>query len=664
MASTNPKPLFWLLEEATPEVAQLMHQLERSLGAAGAIQRVSYTDALRALPREQTRLGISAIICFSLPSLINLASLLKSYPGQRPRLCFFPSNFEALAVLRSNQRWPLPVSAIARHAGEAYLYELSGLKPENIVRLQVEVDAAQLPEGDRPTGRPIRIGFAWHNLAPAQREAVATAIARWRQRSPDRFDWLVSCLPGQGPTEEEFEGVTRYELGPTQPTPEALDVLLSDPWWPDVLPRPWRAPATVHLPPGGLPGDGWEERLQGLIDLGDHASWEAEELLAYAHQPLWRHLLKGEERQVAAPVAPDLNALVGDRACWQTWLEQERERWASDGPPEALDLAFFFNVYDYRVQISWCHDLWGALAAAQTSPRNAERHALVLAFNALALHHTNSAWLFKRLMAATGVGRADAPRRKMGRRFWLGFAMRHSVALAGWLRMLGRCGRHEDVDPLAATRAIGKRLLDEAQVEVVRRNEPSPEAGVPTLYLMSHRHGELDPFLLLEILPKHLAVVVGPRAQRWPLLRRLGHSSAFVLTGRERGVVIADAIAAVRAKRALALYPEVAEPTYLGEGAPLRAGLLWIVQALERSQVIPVVLDDAFALGPGGGRVEVWFGDPIAVTPDTSEGLLERVRMFYHQHVVRMNMLDGAVERPQEVWSRIPKEETPTYSSP
>ena len=36
-------------------------------------------------------------------------------------------------------------------------------------------------------------------------------------------------------------------------------------------------------------------------------------------------------------------------------------------------------------------------------------------------------------------------------------------------------------------------------------------------------------------------LVVGPRAQRWPLIGRLANSSAFVLTGRERGVVrIAD----------------------------------------------------------------------------------------------------------------------------
>jgi hypothetical protein len=104
-------------------------------------------------------------------------------------------------------------------------------------------------------------------------------------------------------------------------------------------------------------------------------------------------------------------------------------------------------------------------------------------------------------------------------------------------------------------------------------------------------------------------------------------------------VVNADAIAAVRSRRALALYPEVAEPTYLGEGAPLRSGLLWIVQALERSQVIPVVLDDAFTLGPEGGRVRLRFGEPILCTPDTGEALLHQVRRFFHQHVAAMNQI-------------------------
>jgi hypothetical protein len=150
---------------------------------------------------------------------------------------------------------------------------------------------------------------------------------------------------------------------------------------------------------------------------------------------------------------------------------------------------------------------------------------------------------------------------------------------------------------------------------------------------MSHRHADLDPFLLLHVLPGALAVVVGPRAQRWPLMKNLAHSSAFVLTGGERGVVIADAIAAVRARRALALYPEVAEPTYLGESSPLRSGLLWIVQALERSQVIPVVIDDAATLGAEGGHVSLSFGAPIACTPETGEAMLHRLRWYFHARI-------------------------------
>jgi hypothetical protein len=273
--------------------------------------------------------------------------------------------------------------------------------------------------------------------------------------------------------------------------------------------------------------------------------------------------------------------------------------------------------------------------------KNGERHALLMALNALRLHHTGASWLFKRLLAATPVGRAPERRRRFGRRFWLQFALKNPGQVGRWIGTLLRTGKDPEADPLAASQAVAGALLGAAGVRVVRRNEPQPLPGVPTLYLLSHRHGDLDPFLLLDVLPGHLAVVVGPRAQRWPLIDRLANVPAFVLTGRERGVVIADAIAAVRARRALALYPEVTEPSYLGEGTPLRGGLIWIIQALERSQVIPVVLDDAFALGQGGGQVDLWFGPPIPCTPESGEGLLHRVRQFFHQHVVRMNDLDG-----------------------
>jgi hypothetical protein len=125
-------------------------------------------------------------------------------------------------------------------------------------------------------------------------------------------------------------------------------------------------------------------------------------------------------------------------------------------------------------------------------------------------------------------------------------------------------------------------------------------------------------------------------------------------------VVIADAIAAVRARRALALYPEVAEPTYLGESSPLRNGLLWIVQALERSQVIPVVLDDAATLGADGGHVTLSFGEPIACTPDTDESLLHRLRWFFHAHVSH----DAPPAEPEVQELRVPAAALPVEEAP
>ena len=646
MTTNSTKPLIWLLEEATPEVALLMHQIERTGAGQADVQRVTYTEALRDLPREAASGRLRAIVVFSLGNLQNLAALAKGLPAPRPRICFWAPTFEALAALRPNARWPVPVSAIARHAGEAAALAGAGFRPGRIVRLGGEIVAGALAEPDPTVSRPLRVGFAWYNLAPPQREALAAAAKRWIQSTPDRCEWQLFCLPGDEPPEGLFTGVRVSCLTPAAPAveePPALDVWLTDPWWPEALPRPWRAPVLLPLPPGGSgPVDTWTKPLQALLDLGEPAAWHEDLLWTWAHQPAWRHLLApvdAEELESPAIVVPDLATFEAERARWHGWLETARASWPDrqDAGMPTGELAYYFWIYDYRVEVSWCLGLWRALASA----KNGERHALVMALNGLRLHHTGGAWLFKRLLTNTPVGKAPERLRRFSRSFWLRFVLKQPGLVTRWVRTLRRCGHDPDADPLAVSQVVASSVLQAAGVRVVRRNEPAPLAGVPTIYLLSHRHGDLDPFMLLDVLPGHIAVVVGPRAQRWPLISRLANSSAFVLTGRERGVVIADAIAAVRARRALALYPEVTEPSWLGEGAPLRGGLVWIVQALERSQVIPVVLDDAFSLGPDGGQVDLWFGAPIPCTPETCEGLLHRVRQFFHRHVVRLNELDG-----------------------
>lgn len=667
----SSKPQIWLLEEATPEVALLMHQIERTGVGQADVRRVTYMETLRDLPRESARGGLHAIVVFSLAHLQIVAKLMKGLPAPRPRLLFWAPTFQALAALRPAQRWPVPVSAVARHAGEAAALAASGFRPELIVRLQGEVAPGALAEPDPAATRALRIGFAWYNLAPAQREALAAQVARWVQSTPDRCEWHLFCLPGDEPPPGWAGGhdVRVSCLTTTAPAcdePQPLDVWLSDPWWPEVLPRPWRSPITLALPPGGQPAsDGWSSRLQALMDLGEPGTWHDDLLWTWAHQPVWRHLLgpdadgPGSDPGLATP---NLTPLAAERARWHGWLTAQRASWPDrqdEGVP-AAELAYFFWLYDYRVEVSWCLDLWASLDGA----KNGERHALLMALNALRLHHTSASWLFKRLLAATPIGRAPERRRRFGRRFWLEFALRHPGPIGRWVRTLLKTGKDPEADPLVASQAVAGALLGAAGVRVVRRNEPQPQPGVPTLYLLSHRHGDLDPFLLLDVLPGQIAVVVGPRAQRWPLIGRLANTPAFVLTGRERGVVIADAIAAVRARRALALYPEVTEPSYLGEGTPLRSGLVWIVQALERSQVIPVVLDDAFALGPDGGQVDLWFGPPIPCTPESCDGLLHRVRQFFHQHVVRMNDLDRPGATPAALEATVPAAEPEPVATP
>jgi hypothetical protein len=655
MVATAPKPLIWFLEEATPEVAHLMHELEGSLGGSASVQRVSYMDALRDLPRKDVRQGLSAVIVFSVSTLHNLARLMRGHQG--PRLCFFPPRYEAFAELKAALRWAGAVTVVARHLGEAQLAVASGFKPEHIVRLQADIQPAALPDRALDDDRPLRVGFAWYNLAPSHRDRLAGEIARWQQSAPGRCEWHAVCLPDDVPP--TFEGATIHttivttELLAENAGP-ALDVWLTDPWWPDALPRPCRAPVHLFLPPGGASGEYWHDRLQSLVNLAEDTPWGERLLLNFRYQPLWKHLLKGETRELPELPEPDLAELAAIRDRLSLRLGELRAEWPAEGPtPE--EQAHYFWRYDHAVHATWCLDLWRTLQGA----RNGKRHALLLAFNALPLHHTGTSWLFKRLLARTPLGEGLRERR-FTRAFWSRVAWRHKGLMARWVRTLLACGRDPANDPLAVGREIATAILEGAHVTIERRNEPAPVPGVPTIYLLSHRHADLDPFLLLHVLPGALAVVVGPRAQRWPFMKRLEHHSAFVLTGRERGVVNADAIAAVRARRALALYPEVSEPTYLGEGAPLRSGLLWIVQALERSQVIPVVLDDAFTLGPEGGTVSLWFGEPIACTPATGEALLNQVRWFFHQHLAKMS----APGREAPIERRIPAAAATAESQP
>lgn len=630
------KPRIWLLEEATPEIAQLMHQLERSLAASAIAQRVSYTDALRELPRDEVRTGLAAILVFTPTCLSNLAALLKRH-ANAPPLVFVPPRYEAIAALRCGQRWPACVRAVARHAGEAALLVSAGFRPEAVIRLGAEVLPSALPSAAPVDGEAVRVGLLWANLAPAQRETVATEIRRWQQSAPERLAWTLYCLPDEAP-DWDAPGVELVTLTPAalaERPRRQLDVWLTDPWWPDLLPRPAAAPLLLFLAPGGAAGGGWAERLQGVLDAAAQSPLHLDALVAFRFAPLWRHLLAGEAREPVAIAPLDVAPLEASRARWQTWLDAARPTLDA---ADADALAHYFSLYDYRVLTSWCADLWRALATA----KNGERHALLAAFNALPLQSSAAAWLLKRLMSKTPLARAH---RGQGRRFWLGFARRHPALVWRWLGTLWRCGRDAGVDPLGVSREVAAQVLRDANVRLVPVNAPQALPGVPIIYLLSHRHAALDPFLLLQVLPGELAVVVGPRAQRWPLIRRLSHSPAFVLTGQERGVVIADAIAAVRSRRALALYPEVAEPTYLGEGGPLRSGLIWIVQALERSQVIPVALDDPFALGPEGGEVRLIYGEPIVCTPESGEELFHRVRAFFARVTPQITVLDAWRER-------------------
>lgn len=627
-----PDRRLWLLEEATPEVAAWMHRIERA--HPGEQRRVSYAEALLELSRPPGQDSPGAIVAFSVEHATHLARL-GGRRAEPPLVLFFPPTEEALATLKVGGPRRRPFGAVARHLGEALFLEASGVAPERIVRLGAMLDPTALPEAPPSGDRPILVGVAAPNLPPRMAQLLGEAIARWHQAIPGRFSWRLAHLPGHEAPEEVLPGVPRIGVeADAYPLPP-LDVLLADPWWPGAHPQPWRAPLTLALPPGGAPDEAWLERLQSLVDLGTPADWTEEGLWTFVLAPLLRYLQQGEAPPLPELNPPDLGALRQQgQALVEDLTRRRPELDALEASP--ADLARYFWRYDLAVQNRWAHDLWAALL---DEPKLHERHALLAAFNAMRLHHAGGAWLFKRLLARTQLGRAGA--RRFGRAFWVGLALRSPAVVARFVATLWATGRDPQADPLGRGRELAQQVLLQAKVDL-QQDGPSPSlGGVPTLYLVAHRHGALDPFLLLAALPGHLTVVVGPRAQRWPLVSRLAHAAAFVLTGRERGVVIADAIAALRARRALALYPEVAEPSYLGEGSPLRSGLRWIVEALERVQVVPVALDDAHQLGPHGGPVLVRFGQPIPCEAGQAEAVLHRARAYFHQHLPALDRAVG-----------------------
>lgn len=640
----------WFVEEHTPETAQWLHVLERSLPPGVRSERLRYPEALKRLgalgksPSEPV-----AILTFSRGAARALGTLVGPKGTARARLAFWPTELAALADWTYQARFAAPLYAAARHLGEAAFLHSAGFEPSRVACFHLRLDPARLPaRAGEP--RPLAVGFAWPNLSAAARASLEAEISRWRAAAPDAVAFSVFCLPGDLPPAGTLEGVRRIVLGPEHHrAPEPLDVALVDPFWPTLAPEPYEAAVRVYLPPGGLAHDAWRAKLQALIDLASAGHWEAARLWKLALAPFWA-LMAGETApETHMPWgAVSVAELEAAKHHWQKQIAPLAETFAllPEGPgPEALD--YFFRLYDYRVHVSWLADLWRDL----TGLRGLERHARLAALCALPLATRSSGWLFKRLLNRTRARLDKAAAQgfslALDWRFWLRFAWKHRPLVAEMLRSPDapisptlRAIAGDDPE-LALARALAEAVLVEAGLTLEIDGEPELAAGKPTLYLLSHRHGVLDPFILLSVLPGRLAVVVGPKAQRARMFKRLSRSRAFLLSGQERGVILADAIAAVRDRRALALYPEVATPSYLGESSTFRQGLLWILEALPGCAIVPVALVDPHGLRADARRVGVRFGPTIEVEqPEDAALALDRVRFFFVSQTPAMRQLD------------------------
>ncbi|GEM_PF-4840602 len=636
MLSPTNKRLVWFIEESTPEMAQHMHTLEQSLAGQANVLRVGYVEALKMLPDAAARHELGAIIVFSATMLQQMRRLLSGLRLRQPYLCWVSPDLVHLAAFRFSQRLAENVIIVTRHEGETSWLRALGVNHDHVIALNAQVYPEHLAADSLDATGCLLVGVAWYNLCDALKRRVAEIMARWRARMPGRLRCLVVCLPDDEPDPADWPIEDRIVLTSEQLAAGAIpcDVWLGDPWWPDGAPGVWRAPVHIHLPPAGMHPDAWLERLQTILNHVAPTSWQVTTLWQFMYQPVWRRVLKGEHGvggPLQPPDDPSPPAIDGELARALARLQGHTELQGV-----ALHaLAYYFWNYDYAVTAFWCRSLLSTLR--ETKP--AQKADAIQGLNALRLHHTSAAWLLKQTLARTPHGRTQALRQGLGWRFWLRFMWRDSRVWSEWLLTLWRCGREPGVDPLGATRNLARAVLHRAGINIRRCNAPEPVPGIPILYLICHRHAELDPFLMLNVLDGNLAMVVGQRVQRWPLISRLSHASAFVVTGKERGVIIADAIAALRSHRVLALYPEVTVPSYLAEGTPLRAGILWIMQAFEKSQVIPVVLSDAFLLGAEGGQIDVWYGKPIVCDQSVTAHVLNQVRQFYHQHLPQTQML-------------------------
>lgn len=640
----------WFVEEHTPETAQWLHVLERSLPPGVKSERVPYSEALKRLGALQAS-GEEpvSVLTFTRAAARALGTLAGQKADGRLRIAFWPTEIAALADWAYQARFAGALYGAARHLGEAAFLHSAGLKPERVACFHLRLDPVHLPAAAGPA-RPLAVGFAWPNLSSAARASLERAIARWRAAQPEAVAFSVFCLPGDMPPADALEGVRRIVLGPEHHrAPELLDVALVDPFWPTLAPEPYETAVRLYLPPGGLPHDAWRAKLQALIDLATAGQWEASRLWKLTLAPFWA-LLSGEPApDTRMPwEAVSVAELEAAKHVWQKQLTPLAETFEllPEGPgTEAL--GYFFRLYDYRVHVSWLADLWRGLDAL----KGPERHARLAALCAIPLATRSSGWLFKRLLART---RARHDRAASGGfslrldwRFWARFAWKHRPLVAEMLRapdaplsptLRALAG---DDPALALARALAEAVLVEAGLTLDLEGEPELLPGRPTLYLLSHRHGALDPFILLSVLPGRLAVVVGPKARRAPIFRRMSRSRAFLLSGQERGVVLADAIASVRDRRALALYPEVATPSYLGESSTFRQGLLWILEALPGCAIVPVALVDPHGLKPDTRQVQVRFGPTLVLEqPEDAPALLDRVRFFFVTQTPAMRQLD------------------------
>jgi hypothetical protein len=601
----------WLIEHNTTEVAKTLFELETAVSMFGGHKtvRLSYLDAVSKITKAEE---VVLVIAFSWKEAIDLSTLFER-SLYHPSLLYYPSMAD-LHLIHRDKRYK--GYFLLRHEGEQlYLREL-GYPAKSLLRLSGQVFDAEIPDSSDTQSSLV--------VAYDSRYLTKLYLDQIHQLSPSQWINFV---------DNANEPDTQSTLLP--------DVYLEDPWYAKKNFKPFAIPVVLTLQPlVGWSENYLETELMALRKLKIEQRFSLRDRIAWRYSSLNYLLTEKKEVTFDGGLFLKSYSTVEEELKLKT-VRLDAKLKALDVPermilePERLDS--FFQLYDLLIQLLWLGELLTDLKKID------KRLGALTVLNTFPLYFQSNSWLLKRLLKEQKplfpMTSSQTSLKKL-RFLWSNKAL-FTRFFKSLLQINFKHDPKIDLDNiiLSQARAIAQAVLTDQNITISKQNSPQFDRKTPVLYLMSHRNAQWDPFVMMASLPSPISIVLGPRIQRFPLLKALGKLKSFVLTGQEKGVVLADAIAAIRNYQGLVLYPEVAEPSYLGEAAPIRPGLLWILEALSTCQIIPVYVDDLFE----SKSATLSFGEALSVPP-LSSSILDVIRYQNYRHFSKARALVTVLE--------------------